>query len=816
MILKYLDRYRYNVIGYYVRAVNYLKLFLAKLKSQHFRKLKQRRQAGTLAALFVAQSSVLISDLKSSGFKPQSTVFKNEGLSYWIFKETNYAALILNTTESMMIKKILAKQASLVTLWVVDLQFNLARQLALFQEVKNKLRAKNTGLIFIWNSGGLANDSMYQMIDIDNLANDRCLRFFFLNSLSQDTSGWGALQCYYALVKAQTIFREFSFKDSQLIICSPQGLGHYVENLLSQTLKTKSFIKQLQQWLIEFRVPGVLLVMLLFSWQANADYHHNHHVSYQLKVRISQLKMADLSNDLLSNILFFMKSVPKLHTRMLWDNHLQHLMNSMFKMLIQTKTINEMVSACFKASSLTLGNVSLRDFVSLTTQQWLEAPPLSKAYLKHFQKRAVRPCIKVLWQLHYPHRNMDLTQPMRQQADVVWLQWFSQLNWKAMSYENTASLWPPLTREKGDLKRLLQLLIAQYSKSPKSLSELKSSSSVFRRFYAKPKSQLVSYWQALALVETNIKRSLLQTSPHPSVTEVIHILHDPNASLQAADYLAKEYVASIEELQLKSAVLDLLRLPLVAWWQTLLNHTENEIDTIWHQTVWSTWQADLKDYFPFAPGAEDVSIKAMEKLFEPHQGALAEFNKVYFKPFMTTTENKPLLFLGKSLRWDPEALVNLSIVQQWSHYFFQDKAHILFSWDFYPLLQATIPKWLLVSGQQRMIYHNGPRRWHALHVPNRSEDSDTTLSIQDLHKQPHSFNTAGPWSLWRLIRLAHVTKQSDQRYRLTWYFPHPISPGKMEIQKTQILFNPHTPPSINLWQDHPLTLPATLFTSEYK
>jgi len=767
------------------------------------RKAKAENKKNDVSFTMLALSSSIVATLKASGFTMTTSSCDAIDVSQWRFENISCDVLRVKHENVKATRSLLSeyKHHGAVVFMTVDA--DVKNQWLCYEAMMRVLpkRLQPHVIVTVWRDLQAVNEGLpqYTILDASHISDQLTQTLLHLSSQVNDT--WRLLHQYYWLLEFKARLAKCSDPLPWALLQHQAGLAEYGKLLAQQVATQNHNPFWSRERLVKYSVPAVSFVSLIFSWQCYADYHSYHRVSQQLQRSLRSLRYS-VPPPIVA-VHWYTKGPSAKRVRILIVKPYEHVINSIFKTLLPIANEQQAIAYCFNYLNHVLGQRSLSTIISGSISSWLSPSVIPRVYLKLYRKPKVLPCVQSLLRLQATPApaTASLLHQVNQYADQLLLQWFMRLHALSISPQTLSTLWNPLTAPQGAVAQLVQFLISQQTATQR-LGAFKMTS-VSRWFLRKRNNiEQIAYWQGLAALGARLHTLTMQQTKMTNTQFVLHTLHDANASLRQMAQIVRQWAAAVKDPELQTAMLHVLELPLQGLWHGILQTSQQELTALWQQTVWQPWHDSLSTYFPFAYTSEDASLKAMYTMFDPKQGQLVQFAQHYLDPLFQT-KSQPLQFLNAALPWDATALKAIRQAQQWSQYLFQDNGQCQLRWEFYPLLQARIAMWLLVSDKQRMIYHNGPRRWHAMTVPHSHAEQDTTLTVMTSQNQTYSKTTHGVWGLWRLIQQAAITPRGNQRYLLTWSFHGKAGPY------TQLLFNPHT--TFNLWQTPPFTLPETLF-----
>ena len=147
-------------------------------------------------------------------------------------------------------------------------------------------------------------------------------------------------------------------------------------------------------------------------------------------------------------------------------------------------------------------------------------------------------------------------------------------------------------------------------------------------------------------------------------------------------------------------------------WQLTLNHAKTHINNVWQKQIFSFYQAQLKNHFPFQNNTNSVaSLNNFSHFFAP-SGLFDNFFTQYLKPFINTTQPHWKLknIDGKTLQLPNNTLDNLEKVYRIQQtYFSRTTQRLQIPFIMKPMIIEPYIKSLTVMiGDQTVTFQNKP------------------------------------------------------------------------------------------------------------
>jgi len=94
----------------------------------------------------------------------------------------------------------------------------------------------------------------------------------------------------------------------------------------------------------------------------------------------------------------------------------------------------------------------------------------------------------------------------------------------------------------------------------------------------------------------------------------------------------------------------LFEAPILNAWASILKSAQEQLNQKWRRDVYRPYQKNLKERYPFAPGAEDASLAEVERFFGPQKGIVAGFRQKELSPFLEEGRLEPKTWEGRGIR----------------------------------------------------------------------------------------------------------------------------------------------------------------------
>ena len=223
----------------------------------------------------------------------------------------------------------------------------------------------------------------------------------------------------------------------------------------------------------------------------------------------------------------------------------------------------------------------------------------------------------------------------------------------------------------------------------------------------------------------------------------------------------------------EQAMESLLDAPLRGVWSTLLTIAAGNIQSQWQNNVIPAYQSEIAGKFPFDPNGDDISMDMVKSFFAPQTGTYWTFVNQQLVPYVKQSGAHWTLntWLGIGMNLSPAFMNNLQQAQDITATLFSNGVDTpQFFYSFFPITQGNISMMgILVDGSQRYDYENGPQEWHYFKWNiNQKPQSTNLIIIKDDGESQAQLQTAGVWSLFKLLSRATSITRNDTDYFVQW------------------------------------------------
>ncbi len=263
------------------------------------------------------------------------------------------------------------------------------------------------------------------------------------------------------------------------------------------------------------------------------------------------------------------------------------------------------------------------------------------------------------------------------------------------------------------------------------------------------------------------------------------------------------------------ALKHVLLLPTTMLWQTLVGQVMQSIQQQWQAQVYSYYQNNIANYFPFNPHGDDLSLQQFDDFFKPNSGILWQFINNKLAIFLVRKNNtwQVRKWLGINPEFDPVFLQDLNQATLLAQSVFPNNAssaHV--SFRIYPMPTIGISEITLETAGQLFHYENGPQQWHSLSWPTKTLNPFAQLTaIVASNNQQLSLSTSGAWAIWHLFKKAKISSQNNSNYVLRWRFMESLH----HRYSISLLLHVRNQDLLKLLLIKPFHLPSQIAVSKY-
>ena len=200
-------------------------------------------------------------------------------------------------------------------------------------------------------------------------------------------------------------------------------------------------------------------------------------------------------------------------------------------------------------------------------------------------------------------------------------------------------------------------------------------------------------------------------------------------------------------------------------WSAVLANAKAYLNAQWTSEVYRKFVANLQGRFPIYKNAVDeLALFDFADYFKP-EGIHDKFVQDYITPFVDVGETWRIKTLdGRGLYITPEAIESMRLAAEIKRMMFKmNPSQPGFSFKMRPYrMDASVSKFELAFGGQRLEYHHGPKIPKDVSWPGDG-GTNVRMSFEDLNDSIKRVSYDGPWAFFRLLQDSSVqpTRRSN-------------------------------------------------------
>jgi type VI secretion system protein ImpL len=232
----------------------------------------------------------------------------------------------------------------------------------------------------------------------------------------------------------------------------------------------------------------------------------------------------------------------------------------------------------------------------------------------------------------------------------------------------------------------------------------------------------------------------------------------------------------------KEAVRPLLVKPLMESFASVLGPTEEHLNSIWQQQVYTPWTS-LATKYPFADSSNEAPMTEISKFLKPGEGTLARFIDKELGPIIVRRGE-----VYASRTWGAQG-VNLSSNFLNAISRLTDAGNALLQegesckFELQPVPTPGLTDILIEIDGQKILYRMGPQTWTAISWPGQSASQGARLQVTSfVGATVQVQNFPGRLGLLRILDQARVENPKGISSALEWRFK--VTPAFMSRNPT--------------------------------
>jgi type VI protein secretion system component VasK len=222
--------------------------------------------------------------------------------------------------------------------------------------------------------------------------------------------------------------------------------------------------------------------------------------------------------------------------------------------------------------------------------------------------------------------------------------------------------------------------------------------------------------------------------------------------------------------------------PLINAWGVILDRTQDRLNSLWKNRVYSEFRSALAERYPFNKGGRDATLADLENFFAPEKGILAAFLREELGPFMDWDDWAPKTWEDRGIRISVPTLAAFRRAENLQKNLFQPGFPIYFRMkpatpDSYEIISGQAPYILTIElniDGQSQSYQMGYSSYKEFSWPSSEGVKGARLQIvmEDKNLEPPPKEYSGAWGLFKLLEEAEIEAdgQVASDYRVSWMF----------------------------------------------
>lgn len=251
--------------------------------------------------------------------------------------------------------------------------------------------------------------------------------------------------------------------------------------------------------------------------------------------------------------------------------------------------------------------------------------------------------------------------------------------------------------------------------------------------------------------------------------------------------------------------------PIILAWQTILKKAQSYLNVLWYDEVYTNYQSNLGNYYPFQRNSSSVVSLSDVALFLGANGLLNTFINNELSSFINQKTLQPLKWEGYGIRISRQTRNGILKANEISRALGLDKSdNVEVTFSLYPELPspAGIVNQinLSIEGKQ-FTYRMGRPKWYSFNWPGSNAEYGAKLEVLT-RDESFQISDKTEWGWFKLLDSAVINPSRSTEYKIYWNF----SSGRNEniaikfILKADSRYNPYK----NFKEFFQLQLPSSL------
>jgi type VI secretion system protein ImpL len=211
-------------------------------------------------------------------------------------------------------------------------------------------------------------------------------------------------------------------------------------------------------------------------------------------------------------------------------------------------------------------------------------------------------------------------------------------------------------------------------------------------------------------------------------------------------------------------------------WASVLDRTQNYLNTRWKQTVYDMYTTTLSAHYPFNRGSStETTIVDVERFFQGSNGLFWSFYNRELQPFVRTDTWTPNTWEGMGITLSERTRSAFNRASEITRGLgLQTETNIRIPFSLFadlPSPTGVLDQITLTVDGSEIIYRMGRPRWEDIAWPLYEGLSATYLELQTSREVIRPLSFEGRWSFFRLLDEARIREESPTDFAVQWSVP---------------------------------------------
>ncbi|MDK1288249.1 type VI secretion system membrane subunit TssM [Pseudoalteromonas umbrosa] len=245
---------------------------------------------------------------------------------------------------------------------------------------------------------------------------------------------------------------------------------------------------------------------------------------------------------------------------------------------------------------------------------------------------------------------------------------------------------------------------------------------------------------------------------------------DKENALQSAWVVVESQVRALDP-DSKQVLERLLKAPLLASVQTVMNEARSQLNDRWYNNVYISYKDNLKGKYPFNLTGPDAAVEDISELLNRDSGIFWEFMDANLAPFLKLKRGVWVekTWNGIGLGFDKPVLDKLTKARKVTRSLFpREGSEVGISFQMMPVAQRGVRETYIGYSDQSYRYRNEPEEWRRFTWPARTGAEKATIYGMDRKGNRIEIQKDGPWALLKILNEARVKWVKGTEYMATW------------------------------------------------